>query len=123
MANDKRQFPRVNESARLKWRVADPSDLLESPPIDDGLQINISGGGIAFFADVAPKMGATLAIKLDLPGYPSSIIALARAVWIEPSSRDGAAGFDVGAEFHWIGWDSNFAQQQIASYVKERLSR
>ncbi len=120
---EKRQFPRIHERARLTWRVTTEGNLrAERSPIDDGLQINISGGGICFFAEKGPTVGAILAVQLELPGYPSAILALARVVWTEPVERDGRPGADVGAEFHWVGWDSNFAQQQIATFVRTRLA-
>ena len=120
MGSDGRAFPRIKDSARVKWRVADEAG--PTPIIDDGLQLNISGGGVCFASQTAVPKGTMLALELQLPNYPSGIIALARVVWVDVVTRDDEEGFEIGAEFHWIGWDSNFAQQQLATYVKSRLS-
>jgi hypothetical protein len=119
--SEHRHFPRIRDSARIKWRVAEDATPA-SPSIDDGLQINISGGGVCFLSQTQIDLGAMLAVELHLPNYPSGIIALARVVWVDEVDRDDERGFEIGAEFHWIGWDSNFAQQQIAGYVKSRLA-
>ena len=121
LASDHRHFPRIRDSARIKWRVAEGATPA-SPAIDDGLQINISGGGVCFLSQAPVDLGTMLAVELQLPNYPSGIIALARVVWVDEVDRVEECGFEIGAEFHWIGWDSNFAQQQIAGYVKSRLA-
>ena len=66
--------------------------------------------------------GVLLAMELDLPGYPAGVIALARVKWCErQASAEPSMPFEVGAEFHWIGWESVQAQQNIASYIRTKL--
>jgi hypothetical protein len=114
--SENRQFPRLKNNAKVKWRVSSTPD---SPvQLDDGLQINISGGGICFASQLSAPVGTMIALELDLPSYPTALLALARVRWVDPVE---SGGFEIGAEFHWIGWDSNFAQQQIANFVKSKL--
>lgn len=109
---EQRQFPRIDDATRLRWRPA-PADS----PFEQGLQINISGGGVCFTSEAALDVGAMLALELEPSGIPMGVLALGRVVWCRASER----GHDVGVEFHWVGWDSSGAQQQIADYVKSRL--
>ena len=115
---DYRQFPRVSAAANLRWRVVEGDEIKpQTPPDSGGLQINISGGGICFATPDPLATGAMLAIELQLPGYPSGVIALARVVWC----RKAASGHEVAAEFHWVGWDSTSVQEQVLSYIREQL--
>ncbi len=114
--SESRQFPRLKNNAKVKWRVSSTPDSLVQ--LDDGLQINISGGGICFASQLAAPVGTMIALELDLPSYPTALLALARVKWVDAIET---GGFEIGAEFHWIGWDSNFAQQQIANFVKAKL--
>ncbi len=29
--------------------------------------------------------------------------------------------WELGCEFHWVGWDSNVAQARIADYIRKKL--
>ncbi|MFT5433547.1 MAG: hypothetical protein ACI9OJ_004253 [Myxococcota bacterium] len=113
MSDEHRQFPRVDDSTRIRWRPA-PADT----SFQEGMQLNISGGGVCFASPSAIDIDTMLALELNSPGFPVSVLALGRVVWC----REAPTGFEVGLEFHWVGWDSNSAQTQIADYVKDRLS-
>ena len=113
--DDKRSYPRVGADAKLKFRVVDDA----GPDVTAaGLATNISGGGICFTADARIENGALLALELPLPGFPSDVIALARVVWQlkRPDRR-----FDIGCEFHWVGWESSLAQQKVADFIRSKL--
>ena len=117
--DERREFPRINESVRLNVKTVEgvaPGSAL------DALAINISGGGIAFPSTEKLEDGAMLALELDLPGFPAGVIAMARVVWVEKNDEPSESHpWLVGAEFHWVGWDSNSAQANIASFIRERL--
>lgn len=132
MSKERREYPRITDTAAIKWRVAD-----DRPPDagEPALQTNISGGGIQFQSFDYVAHDAMLALELTLPGFPSKIIALARVTWCEPADdprsalirlTDTALGnkrpaYEVGCEFHWVGWESTAAQEAVMSYVKDKL--
>ena len=75
-----------------------------------------------------------LALKLVLPRFPSGVIALARVIWCErtdtamsgllrmvETENPAPVAFEVGCEFHWVGWDSSAAQKAVMSYLKDQL--
>lgn len=117
--SDGRQFPRVADSANLKWRV-----IVNGPqtgPTMRGLQLNISGGGICFLSNDPVPEGKMVALELQLPGFPSAILAMGKVVWSKPAP-DAPGEFEIGAEFHWIGWDSAAAQEQVLNYIRRKLN-
>ena len=129
---DQRNYPRIADSAGIKWRVVDDSPI---DPTEAGIQLNISGGGVRFQSFEEAELGAMIALQLQLPGFPSGIIALAKVRWCEPAKtmRSGlfklsklrtdstATAWEIGCEFHWVGWDSNAAQVLIMTYLKDKL--
>ena len=117
MSDDRRTFPRISESRRLRVREVTTDDSG-----DGGMTLNISGGGICFAHTSQLKPGAMLAMELDLPGYPAGVIALASVRWCEhrPGAEPGL-DYEVGAAFHWIGWESAAAQEQVARYIRSKL--
>lgn len=131
MDDEHREYPRIDDNTAIRWRVLD-----EAPPeqAEAGLQVNISGGGIRFQSLEPLETGTMLALQLKLPGFPSGIIALARVVWCDSvsSARSGLLrlvdlvaapppAFEVGCEFHWVGWESSDAQKAVRSYLKDQL--
>ena len=64
---------------------------------------NISGGGICFTNAVAVPKGKMLALEMELPGFPTSVISMGKVIWCR-ESQDGRGLFDVGVEFWWVGW-------------------
>ena len=119
MGQDKRHFPRINEETRVTCKVLEDPSAVGEP----GLAMNISGGGICFHLAEKLPQGAMLALELSLPGFPAGVIALAKVVWCERNgARDASRPWEVGAEFHWIGWDSSAAQNQIAGYIRDKLT-
>ncbi len=118
MSDNRRQFPRISESTQVRWRRVehDPTTL------GDSATLNISGGGVCFQAWERIERDTHIAIQLELPGMPLPVIALARVAWCE-LAQDGAMPWDVGAEFHWVGWESGDAQKRIADYLVQKLSQ
>ena len=108
---DERKFARLNESWQFTYRVLNEQEISEKLLLR--FTVNISGGGICFRSSerLAPK--TALAIEIDSEELPSPVIALASVVWCSPVEGE----YEVGAEFWWIGWKDNDAQQSIANQI------
>lgn len=79
---------------------------------------NISGGGLCFSSDAPPPVGGMLALKMRLVDVPTPVIALGRATWVESS----IAGYEVGVEFWWVGWQDEEAQAELRSLITHKLA-
>jgi hypothetical protein len=116
---EKRGFPRLSASCDITWRLIDERSVTRSaPPAENAFLQNISGGGLCFSTDAPPPVGVMLALKLCLPDVPTPVIALGRATWVEESG----AGFDVGVEFWWIGWQDEGVQAEIRNLITHKLA-
>ncbi|MGM0575119.1 MAG: PilZ domain-containing protein [Myxococcota bacterium] len=119
MSDERREFPRVGQNTHVKCRPLNDEGLEDLQ--GDGYTVNISGGGIGFLYKEYVKPGSHVALNLELPQFPSDVIALARVVWCEPTGDEEEMPYEIGAEFHWIGWESSSAQNQIATYIRDKL--
>lgn len=114
---ERRKYPRLDESWEMSYRRLDISDI---EPIET-FTLNISGGGICFSADEKLEPDTLIALELRSPHFPSPIIAMARVVWCKRRRLRGKK-YDVGAEFWWIGWKDDGAQEAIAKHIRQRLA-
>jgi c-di-GMP-binding flagellar brake protein YcgR len=112
----RRKFPRLNEEWQIQYRVIERGQFEASPV--KSLAVNISGGGVCFQSAAKLQPGTMVALELTSPGFQSPVIALAEVVWCKKRLLRGK--FEVGAEFHWVGWQSSEAQSAIADYVKQK---
>lgn len=108
---NKRKFPRVDERWQVSYRVLDKKRY-QGMPIHQ-YTVNISGGGICFTAEAGIDVNSMVALELGSPLFPSPILALAQVVWCKRSRE----GYEVGAEFSWVGWQNDDAQQAMAEYI------
>ena len=112
---DQRNFPRLNESWQFTYRILskgkDPKETLQQ------VTTNMSGGGIRFTSEEELDPETILAIEMNSEELPSPIMALASVVWCHALEED----YEVGAEFSWIAWRDNNAQQSIANFVSSAL--
>jgi c-di-GMP-binding flagellar brake protein YcgR len=108
---DKRKFPRLKNEWQLTYRVLEEDRFLNDPIRQ--FTVNISGGGICFTSHEELKPNTMVALELESDQFTSPILAMAKVVW----SKRARDGYEVGAEFWWIGWQNNDAQQAIASYI------
>jgi len=111
-----RKYPRISEKWNLDYHLVAREDV-ETGPISTVAQ-NISGGGICFRASESLKPKAMVALEMTSPSIPSPILALARVVWAKPCAEGG--GYEIGAEFWWVGWKDNSAQATMADYIKAK---
>lgn len=118
-----RVYPRVSTSCEITWRVVDDRAAAgvnrTAPSADGGFLQNISGGGLCFSTRNPPPTGVMLALKLDIPELPTAVIALGRAAWVE----NGTAGFEVGIEFWWIGWQDEGVQADIRNLITHKFAQ
>lgn len=117
MIRDNRSFWRVAESCAMSWRPVGDDPMFEQLSRQKGVMKNISGGGVCFRSPNDPGTGAMLALSLDLPGLPTSVLSLGRVVW----TKAVGDGFDVGVEFWWIGWKDEEVQQKIRGFIAQKL--
>lgn len=108
---DKRKFPRLDKRWQLNYRVIE-KDNFQDDPIRQ-FTVNISGGGICFESETEIDEGTMLALELESEQFESPVLALAKVTWCKKTRRS----YEIGAEFWWIGWQNNDAQQSIAEYI------
>lgn len=111
-------FPRMHDDDLIRCK---PLTAREQAQVAAGLGTNIAGGGIVFGSARHLEVGTFVALDLELPGYPSSVMALARVKAVNPVIHPDRP-YELTVEFHWVGWSSPTAQQQIADYLRARLA-
>ena len=107
----RRRFPRLHKDFQITYRMVD-QERFDQDPIK-GLVLNISGGGVCFEAIDNLQKGTLVALDIRSDDFNAPILALAKVVWCKPHG----AGYQVGAEFWWVGWGDDQAQTTIANYV------
>ena len=107
----RRRFPRLRKDFQITYRMVD-QEKFDHDPIKS-LALNISGGGVCFEATENFQKGALVALDIRSDDFNAPILALAKVVWCKPHR----AGYQVGAEFWWVGWGDDQAQTTIANYV------
>ncbi len=115
--SENRSFPRVAGNCRLRFKTVGNEPAFRNLAQNSGMMKNISGGGICFDSTDPIAPGTMLAIEVDLPGFPTSVIALGRVVRCDPSG----ARHDIGLEFWWIGWRDEAAQNMIRQFIAAQL--
>ena len=111
---EKRRFPRLKESCRLRYKRVETGSLPAEGT--DAVSVNVSGGGICFEVPEPLEPGVLLAVELELPELESGVVSLGRTVWCRPAA---GGKFEIGLEFWWIGWGDDGAQQAIADHVRQ----
>ena len=111
---DRRKFPRIDETWELEYRAISADEFKKNPI--SSLTVNISSAGICFNVKEEIPKGTLLAIELKSPILPSSIIALAEAIWCKKEKDK----YEVGVSLWWSGWKDNGVQQIIEDYISEK---
>ena len=112
-----RKFPRITEGWKITYRILEKETIPKEP--FNNFTVNISGGGICFQSEDEVAPNTTLAIEMDSEEFPSPVMALARVVWCKPADQ----GYEIGAEFWWIGWKDSDAQQTIADHISSAIGQ
>lgn len=120
-AREQREFPRVNRSCDISFRILDDQEGCAAREADQPAEMkNISGGGICFSHSEPVPVKSMLALEVDLPEFPNSVIAMGQVCWCNESVD--AQVFELGVEFWWVGWKDESAQQQVRTYITGLLS-
>ena len=106
-----RQFPRVSKEYRVSYSLVDQEQFDRNPV--SSLAVNISGGGVCFSSDEPLAKGSMVALDIDADDLHSSILALAKVKWCKTQGDS----YEIGAEFWWIGWRDNDAQNTVADFI------
>jgi hypothetical protein len=112
-----RKFPRINEGWKITYRILE-TEMVSKEPLNN-FTVNISGGGICFQSEYEVVPNTALAIEMDSEEFPSPVMALARVVWCNTTDQ----GYEIGAEFWWIGWKDSNAQQTIADHISSAIGK
>ena len=116
-----RKFPRLDASCVIDYRSVGDDPRFRQMHGKHGFMQNISGGGVCVVMSEKQAEGEVLALNINLPGFPNGVIALGEVRWCNP--RDASRGaFEVGIEFWWVGWNDQGAQEQIRTYIADRLT-
>ena len=107
----RRQFPRVSKEYRVSYSLVDQEQFDRNPV--SSLAVNISGGGLCFSSEEPLAKGSMVALDIDADDLHSSILALAKVKWCKTLDD----GYEIGAEFWWIGWRDNDAQNTVADFI------
>ena len=112
---DKRKFPRLDEKWKISYRALEKEEFFKHPVRQ--FTVNISGGGLCFEAaeEIAPD--TMLALELGSDIFPSGILAVSKVIWCKKTDL----GYEIGAEFWWIGWQNDDAQKTVANYIASAL--
>ncbi len=118
----KRDFPRISQACPLRFEHLEAMpEGVSSPSGDSAVMNNISGGGICFTNSVPVEKGSMLALEMDLPGFPTSVISMGKVVWCQDSEQTPGQ-YDVGVEFWWVGWRDQEAQQRVSEFITRSLN-
>ena len=112
----RRRFPRLHKDFQITYRMVD-QEKFDNDPIKS-LALNISGGGVCFEATDNLQKGTLVALDIRSDDFNAPILALAKIVWCQPHG----AGYQIGAEFWWVGWGDDQAQTTIANYVSAQTT-
>ena len=108
----RRKFPRVSKEYSVSYSMVDQEQFDRNPV--SSLAVNISGGGLCFTTEEPLDKGSMVALDIDADDLHSSILALAKIKWCTPLSD---TTYEIGAEFWWIGWRDNDAQNTVADFI------
>ncbi len=118
----RREFPRISQACPLKFQELDdvPVGVTSPDSPESAVMNNISGGGISFTNGKALPEGQMLALEMELPGFPTSVISMGKVVWCRDA--EGSPGqFEIGVEFWWVGWRDNETQQRVSDFITKSI--
>ena len=112
---DKRKFPRLDEKWKINYRVLEKEEFFKDPIRQ--FTMNISSGGLCFETEEEIVPDTMLALELESDISPSAILAISKVIWC----KKAGLGYEIGAEFWWIGWQNDDAQKAVANYIASAL--
>jgi hypothetical protein len=116
-----RQFPRLSRQGKIGFKVIENAkNLLMKAGVPESQFQNISGGGIRFHSREPVSPGTFLAVRIELPELPDSIIAFGRVVTCEPPALTESRS-EIAVEFFWTGWGARAVESTIHQFINERV--
>ena len=112
---EKRKFPRLDEKWRINYRVLNKEEFFKGPIRQ--FTLNISVGGLRFETEEEIVPNTMLALELESDMFLSAILAISKVTWCNKAGL----GYEIGAEFWWIGWQKNDARNAVANYIASAL--
>ncbi len=111
-----RKYPRLDKNCHLAYTIVDPEQLSGTPM--HSYVVNISGGGIGFTATEALAKDTMVALQIRVDDYQLPVLALAKVKWCKEEGEH----YDIGAEYWWVGWSDQHAQNTMADFIAEHTT-
>lgn len=116
-----RQFPRLSRQGHIEFRkIENPREQLTACGVSEQQFQNICGGGIRFHAAEAITPDTYLAVRIELPHLPDTILALGRVVNCD-AADETAARWELAVEFFWTGWGDGGVDSAIHEFLTSRV--
>jgi hypothetical protein len=116
-----RTFPRLSRHGRIAFQVVqDPQAKLAAAGLPEAQFQNICGGGIRFQSRSPVDPGRFVAVRIELPDLPDSILALGRVVACEPPPATEKR-WDLSVEFFWTGWAAPESESVLHRFIREHV--
>ena len=114
MQRERRRFPRVAEPLEAQYRIdGDFTSSWKGMTV-----INLSAGGIRFRSPESISPGASLQLKIKLPGVPQPLELRGAAVW---SAMQAPEVIETGVEFLDLTLKQQAQIDQLVSFLRTRL--
>lgn len=107
----RRKYPRLSQEFHVAYRLIDKTQFANDPI--SSLALNISGGGLCFETTEPLQKDALVALSIHSEEFRVPILALVKVAWCKARGDR----YNIGAEFWWVGWRDQEAQNAIANYV------
>jgi len=116
-----RLFPRLSKQGKIDFQVIEnPIEGLIQAGVPEVQFQNISGGGIRFHTLEPHMPGTFMAVRIELPELPDSIIAMGRVVSCDPPPL-GESHSELSVEFFWTGWRKSQVETAIHQFIRARV--
>jgi hypothetical protein len=106
-----RKYPRLSKDFHVTYRPIDKEQFANDPI--SSLALNISGGGVCFETTEPLQKDTLVALSIHSEDFRMPILALVKVAWCKARGER----YNIGAEFWWVGWRDQEAQNAIANYV------
>ena len=114
MGSERRRFPRIPEAFAVTYRVS--GEMISS--WREVMAQNVSAGGVRFRVPEALGPGATMMLRLVLPGLPHPLQIKGQVAW----SRMQASGVtEVGVEFLDVSEPDQRMIDRLVGFLRGRV--
>ena len=113
MRPEQRRFPRVTESCEVRYRVK--GDIVAAWV--GSTTINISAGGMRIRSPEGMEPGASLELRMKLPGMPELEIH-GRVIW---RSLQASGVMEYGVEFAGVTLPQQAQIDRLVAFLRQRV--